>query len=222
MLLGAYFSAHWSSTESEPMAWILMLVWLRTESGFDILLKMTNIHFLFHFLLLPPVRGLEIGVFDEDRTEGEDCDDEGLIPRGENLISLAFRFDPVDVDVPVVDPAGELVFLDGLAFLEAAVAAAPRLLLLLPPFVAAFFAFPPRVLVNVSSSLSAAPSNVSLSISLAGSDMSDKKSSSIYASESLYSEAVVAADRVFAFRVGALLPTGAAVDFCYKAWREKV
>ena len=200
-----------------------MPVWLRTGSGFEISLKMTNIQVLFHFLLLPPVSGLEIGVFGEDRTEGEDCDDEELIPRGENLSSLAFRFDPfVDVDVPAEDPAGELVFLDGLAFLEAAVAAAPRLLLLLPPFVAAFFAFPPRVLVNVSSSLSAAPSNVSLSISLAGSDMSDKKSSSVYASESLYSEAVVAADRVFAFRVGALLPTGAAVDFCYKAWREKV
>lgn len=184
---------------------------------------MTNIHFLFHFLLLPPVSGLEIGVFCEDRTEGEDCDDEGLIPRGENLSSLAFRFDPVvDVDVPVADPAGELVFLDDLAFLEAAIAAAPRLLLLLPPFFATFFAFPPRVLVNVSSSLSAAPSKVSLSTSLAGSDMSDKKSSSIYASESLYSEAVVAADRVFAFRVGALLATGAVVDFCYKAWRVKV
>lgn len=180
MLLGAYFSAHWSSTESEP-----------------------------------PVSGLEIGVFGMDRAESEDCDDEGLIPRGENLSSLALRFDPVvDVDVPGVDPADELVFLDGLAFLEAAVAVAPRLLLLLPPFVAAFFALPPRVLVNASSSLSAAPSKVSLSISLTGSDMSDKKSSSMYASESLYSEAVVAADRVFASRVGALLATGAAVDFC--------
>lgn len=140
---------------------------------------------LIHFLLLP--NRLDIGVFDEDPTEGEDCDDERLIPR-ENLSSLAFRFDPdVEVVVLVVDPAVKLLFFKGFAFLVIGVAAAaPRLLLLLPPLVIGFFfAAPPRVLANMSSSLSTAPSKVSLSVSLIGSDMSDKLSSSKYASESL-------------------------------------
>jgi hypothetical protein len=185
----------------------------------DISLLNTTIHV--HFLLLPPVNGLEI---DEDRTEGEDSDAERLIPRGENLSSLAFRFEPdVEVVMPVVDPVGEVLFFKGFAFLVPAVAAAaPRLLLLLLPLAAGFFfAAPPRVLANVSSSLSITPSKVSLSISLIGSDMSDKLSSSMYASESLYSEAVVAADRTFASRVGALLAAGAAVNFFYGTWKKE-
>ena len=159
------------------------------------------------FNLLPPANGLEANVVSGDRTEADGCDDGGFLSSGENLSSLAFRLVlGGEVVLTDADPVDEVLLFNGFVLVVVEVLLAPRLLL---PLEDAFLVLAPRTLATVL----VPPSNASsLSGSLTESDISDKESSSRNASESLYNEAVVAADRVFASRVGALRATGAATD----------